>query len=204
MSKKTNHNYTVGVDEVGRGPLAGPVTLCALKVKNKDLSELKKVWKAEVKDSKKLTEKDREDILSKLNILKKEGKIDYKTTSMNASLIDQKGISVVIGQAINKCLQRLELDPDKTEVKLDGLLKASERFKNQKTIVKGDEKEVVIAAASIVAKVKRDREMKRHSKQYKKYGFEVNKGYGTKSHRDSINKNGLSKIHRKTYCKNLA
>jgi ribonuclease HII len=86
-----------------------------------------------------------------------------------------------------------------SNILLDGALKAPDRFVFQKTIIKGDEKEPLIACASIVAKVTRDRLMKKLAKKYPGYAFEIHKGYGTKKHREFIQKLGLSKIHRKSF-----
>ena len=88
-------------------------------------------------------------------------------------------------------------------VRLDGLLKAPSEFKNQKTIIKGDEKDVWIACASIVAKVSRDRLMTRLARKYPYYNFEIHKGYGTTLHRKLIQKLGLSNLHRTSFAKNL-
>ncbi len=82
-------------------------------------------------------------------------------------------------------------------------LKAPIRFKNQKTIIKGDEKERAIAFASIVAKVSRDALMRKFSQKYFQYGFEIHKGYGTKMHREAIQKHGFSVVHRKSFCRNI-
>ena len=86
-------------------------------------------------------------------------------------------------------------------IRLDGLLKAPKEFKNQKTIIKGDEKDVFIACASIVAKVSRDNLMCKLALKYPQYNFETHKGYGTLLHRHLIKKLGLSEIHRKSFCK---
>jgi ribonuclease HII len=95
------------------------------------------------------------------------------------------------------------LKPEKCFILLDGGLKAPVIYKNQRTIIKGDEKERSIAFASIVAKVTRDALMCRLAKKYPKYLFEIHKGYGTKKHRELIKHNGLSVEHRKTFCKNI-
>jgi ribonuclease HII len=91
------------------------------------------------------------------------------------------------------------------KVLLDGGLRAPNEFTYQETIIKGDQKEKVIGLASILAKVTRDRYMDRLGKrpEYQKYGFTVHKGYGTKDHRQAIQKHGCTDIHRVTYCKNI-
>jgi ribonuclease HII len=90
-----------------------------------------------------------------------------------------------------------------THIRLDGSLKAPKEFIHQETIIKGDEKDPLIALASIVAKETRDSYMVKLSSKYPKYGFEKHKGYGTKEHRVAVKKNGLTEVHRKSYCTNL-
>jgi ribonuclease HII len=103
--------------------------------------------------------------------------------------------------AISQGLNKIKLDPNKCQVLLDGSLKAPKEFINQKTIIKGDEKEKIIAWASILAKVSRDSIMTKYHKKFPQYGFQIHKGYGTDKHRTAISKYGLSEIHRKTFCK---
>jgi len=95
----------------------------------------------------------------------------------------------------------LKINPKKCKVLLDGGLKAPEEYIDQKTIIKGDEKKMIIALASIYAKVMRDRKMVKFGKEYPEYGFEIHKGYGTKKHYEAIGKYGLSNIHRRSYIK---
>lgn len=114
------------------------------------------------------------------------------------------GISKAIKNCLEKSLKKLNVKPHECQVLLDGGLKAPSIYKNQKTIIKGDEKEWAIAFASIVAKVSRDTLMCRLAKKYPKYCFEIHKGYGTKKHCELIRKYGLSGEHRKCFCKNFA
>ena len=97
----------------------------------------------------------------------------------------------------------LHVEPDMARVLLDGGLKAPVEFKNQKTIIKGDEREMVIALASICAKVLRDRKMNLLGKKHPKYGFEVHKGYGTKKHYQAIRKYGLLPVHRRSFLRKI-
>ena len=194
-----NIKYIIGIDEVGRGPLAGPVAVCAFKMPI-DFS-VKKFGK--IKDSKKLKPKEREEILAKLKIFKKEKTIDYFVCYESAPKIDKIGINKAIKNCLEKALKKLNVKPEECTVLLDGGLKAPEKYKNQKTIIKGDEKERAIAFASIVAKVSRDALMCQLAKKFPKYSFEIHKGYGTKKHREAIKKNGLCAEHRRYYCKNL-
>ncbi|TSD03325.1 MAG: ribonuclease HII [Parcubacteria group bacterium Athens0714_16] len=154
-----------------------------------------------VKDSKQLSSGKREEWFEKIKELKKKGIVDYKIAYVSNSEIDKIGISKSIQKAINKCLENI--NPKTCRVLLDGGIKAPEKFLNQKTIIKGDEKEKVIALASIVAKVSRDKVMCDLSKKYPKYEFHKHKGYGTALHIKNIKKYGISKIHRKTYLKNF-
>ena len=188
----------VGIDEVGRGPLAGPVAVCAF------------VWFSGqrfpeelegIKDSKKLSEKKREEWFARIQKFKKEGKCDFKVEFKSAKYIDINGISKAIRECLRLCLKKCEFDAKSAHVLLDGGLKAPQEFLSQETIIKGDTKECLISAASIMAKVTRDRKMVELSKKYPHYGFDIHKGYGTLFHRTSIRKNGISKEHRRTFIK---
>ncbi len=189
----------IGIDEVGRGPFAGPVTVCAVICEESVYRVLKKsrTLPGSGKDSKKLKEKDREKYAKILKEISKKEKISYKIIHVSNKTIDLRGLSFSIKKAIGLCV--VNLKPDGTRVLLDGGLKAPEKFKNQKTIIKGDEKEKIIAWASILAKVSRDSLMIKLSKRYPKYGFDIHKGYGTLKHRNAIKKYGASDIHRKTW-----
>lgn len=186
----------VGIDEVGRGPLAGPVAVCAF------------VWLAGgrlpkelkgIKDSKKLSEKKREEWFAKISEYKKEGKCNFKVVFKSAKYIDTQGLSKAIKECLRIALNSLNLNPKETSVLLDGGLKAPQEFKYQETIIKGDAKEVVISAASVMAKVTRDRLMVKLSKKYPGYNFHIHKGYGTLFHREKIKNIGPCIEHRKTF-----
>lgn len=190
----------VGIDEVGRGPLAGPVTVCAVSCEEKIYKILKndKNLPKSGKDSKKLIKEDREKYNKILKLLSIQNEISFKIIHISNKIIDSKGLSFAIKKAIKICIDNLEIKHD-SKILLDGGLKAPIEFTNQKTIIKGDEKEKIIAWASILAKVSRDNLMKKISKKFPDYGFEVHKGYGTLKHRKMIKKYGLSSIHRKTF-----
>lgn len=194
--------YTIGIDEVGRGPLAGPVTLCAVCVSKKNYFRLRKVCRG-IKDSKKLSVFEREKWFSKIKKLKKEKILSYTLASVSNKIIDTKGISFAIKKALAQTLKKLKCDPKKSRVLLDGSLYASREYKNQKTIIRGDEKEFLISLASIVAKVSRDSFMTKIGKRYPAYGFEIHKGYGTALHRKYIENKGFSAIHRRSFCRNI-
>lgn len=206
-----NQKHVVGIDEAGRGPLAGPVSIAAvvmtldnyyvIKTKIRSLKWLIKNGFSTLKDSKKLSEAQREKWYEQILEWKKEGLLDFSNTLINSNEIDTKGISVVIRYGIARILNQFKnIDPADMNVLLDGSLFAPSKYTNQKSIIKGDELEPIISLASIIAKVKRDRKMVMLAKKYPKYLFEVHKGYGTSKHISLIKLNGLSKIHRKTFC----
>lgn len=183
--------YIVGIDEAGRGPLAGPVTVGAVAM------PYGKTAFRGIRDSKKLSPKRRE---AWFRFFKDNPRIKYSVSSVSHSIIDKRGISYALRLAVSRCVEKLEFRPKM--ILLDGSLFAPERY-NQKTIIKGDEKIPIIAAASIVAKVTRDRKMIRLAKKYPKYSFHIHKGYGTLLHRRLLKKHGLSEIHRKSFCTRL-
>ncbi len=182
--------WHVGIDEAGRGPLAGPVSVGAVMVKSDfDFSIFKNL-----KDSKKLSEARREEFFE---IIEKH-KIIAKVVMISNKIIDKKGISYAIRFAIKSLLKKLNPNIKQSKIFLDGSLKAPEEF-TQETIIKGDEKIPVISLASVMAKVTRDRYMKKISKNYPAFNFDIHKGYGTKRHIEAIKKHGPSKLHRKTF-----
>ncbi len=197
--------YIIGIDEVGRGPLAGPITLGIFGT-NKKFSKiiLKDVFENKLRDSKKLTPKKRLLIYDKLNKFKEnQFPIIFMTVNISNEIIDKKGISFATNLAIKTLLKFVEKNIKIENILLDGSLKAPLKYKNQKTIIKGDEKEICIACASIIAKVERDNLMNKLDKKYPNYDLKSNKGYGTSNHIKSIKLYGLSKIHRKSFCRNI-
>jgi len=191
--------WLVGVDEAGRGPLAGPVAVGVVCVPvDFDWDLL-----VGVNDSKKLTPETREAIFKEALKLKRRGMINYAVGSSSAKMIDRIGIVPAIKSAQGRAFTRLKLEPQLCVVKLDGGLKASQEFLSQETIIKGDGREKVIGLASVLAKVTRDRYMKRIASRFASYDFATHKGYGTKAHCMAIHKHGLSSEHRVSFCKNL-
>jgi ribonuclease HII len=189
--------WLVGIDEAGRGPLAGPVAVGVLKVPvNFDWGLIPGVG-----DSKQLTAAKRATAFKRAKQLQKAGKLDFVVIQMSSKHIDRYGIARSIALAIERAIVKLSLTPKNCSIKLDGSLKAPATF-TQETIIKGDAKELVIGLASIVAKETRDTYMTRLAKKYPGYELDVHKGYGTKRHRQLIFKNGLSDIHRASYCQN--
>ncbi len=191
--------YLIGIDEVGRGPIAGPVAVSAFVFLD---PKAKRIFRS-VKESKQLDEKSREKWFAIINDAKRKGLVDFCVTFQSEKVIDNKGLSFAIKNALSTSLFALKKAPESVKVLLDGGLKAPPEFKDQKTIIKGDEKEMVIALASITAKVLRDRKMIRLGKKYPNYGFEIHKGYGTKKHYDAIRKSGLLKEHRRSFLKKI-
>lgn len=202
MAKKSL-NF-VGIDEAGRGPLAGPVAVGAI-LANKAL--FKKILDSGIlnglTDSKKISDQKRRELYKEICNLQKAEVLKSAVTLVGSKIIDEQGITVAIKIGIKRVLKKLAVNPDETEILLDGSLFAPMKFKNQKTIIGGDLTEPIISAASIMAKVYRDNYMINVSKKYSEYGLEIHKGYGTRGHRTKISKNGLSPIHRKSFCGNI-
>ena len=195
--------YIIGVDEVGRGPLAGPLCVGACLVERRNVSAFYRTVSG-IKDSKKLTHKMRMKWLRILTEAAKRGECSWSTAFVGQETIDRKGLSYCLKLAIRRTLKKIKAIPDLSKVLLDGGIKAPVIFINQKTIIKGDEKEPLIAAASIAAKVRRDRYMTRCSKQYPQYGFDEHKGYGTKAHYVVLNEYGICPVHRRSFLKKFS
>lgn len=201
--KKTNIQYLIGVDEVGRGPLAGPVAVGAVCVQSKYQKKLEK-WGRGFRDSKKLTARAREEWMARIKKAEKDGLLEYSVAFVSSLAIDKKGIAPSIRIALLQSLKPFEtsnIRPQVSRVLLDGGLRAPLSYEHQKTIIKGDEKELVIALASIVAKVTRDAWMVKLGKKFPAYGFEKHKGYGTRAHYTAIEKHGVTVHHRKSFLK---
>ena len=195
--------YIIGIDEVGRGPLAGPLCVGACLVKRKDVSAFYRMVSG-IKDSKKLTHQMRLKWLLILTEAAKKGECVLSTAFVGQETIDRKGLSYCLKLGIRRTLQKINAIPRSSKVLLDGGIKAPAVFTNQETIIKGDEKEPLIAVASIVAKVRRDRYMIRLSKQYPQYGFDEHKGYGTKAHYVVLNEYGICPVHRRSFLKKFS
>ncbi len=191
--------YLIGIDEVGRGPLAGPVAVGAVAVQeNFDWSLLE-----DVRDSKKLSEKVREKIFVRASELAKLSELRFAVATSSAAYIDAHGIVPAIKRALAEALSRLAIEPEDCRVLLDGSLAAPPEYIHQKTIIRGDDTEPIISLASVIAKVTRDSIMRRLAAKQPLYDLDVHKGYGTVVHRAAIKKYGLSSIHRRSFCKTL-
>lgn len=180
--------YICGVDEVGRGPLAGPVTVCAV------IMDLSKIVEG-VDDSKKLTEKRREKIFPLIC----DSAVDYSIVSVSPEVIDEINILNATKQAMNQAVMNLKVKPD---VVLVDAVQLDVPYKTH-AIIKGDALSYTIGCASILAKVTRDEYMKKMDEIYPDYGFKSNKGYGSAMHISAIKGKGATPIHRKTFIKNF-
>ena len=163
--------YVVGIDEVGRGPLAGPVAVAAVAMRELQISNQDLRFFKGIRDSKKLSAKKRTEWFLKI---KKSQDLKFAVSFISPSVIDKKGISFALRLAVKRCLEKLlsahKLKIINYKLFLDGSLFAPPEYK-QKTIIKGDEKVSIIAAASIIAKVTRDRRMVSLSKKFPDYSF---------------------------------
>lgn len=196
--------WIAGVDEVGRGPLAGPAYAASVSVREDFYGSRGFVSLVrDIKDSKQLSAIQRDAWFKSILGASDEHPISFCFSWAGPRTIDNDGIEKAILSAVKRSLSSSLLGPD-TKVLLDGRLKAPERFVDQESIIKGDEKVPLISMASVVAKVKRDAYMKGQALLFPQYGFESNVGYGTARHMEAIKKHGLSSIHRKSFCKRFA
>ena len=198
--------YVVGIDEAGRGPLAGPVAVGAVLIPNPTTPELRHTSKnffKSIKDSKKLSPSERELWFALALEARKEGVLDFAVSLVSEKVIDQKGIVFAVRLGIKRCLNKLEIDEERSQIFLDGSLKAPDKFIHQLTVTRGDEKIPIISLASIVAKVIRDKKMVRLSKKFPEFNFDMHKGYGTSLHRQAIQKFGSTVIHRQSFLTRL-
>lgn len=188
--KYPNNMLLAGIDEAGRGPLAGPV-VCACVIMPLDKNSIID----EVNDSKKISAKKREELYEKII----QTAISYAIVEVDAETIDKINILNATKQGMIKALNSLNIVPDTVlidAVKLDIDIP-------QENIIKGDAKSYNIAAASILAKVYRDNLMKKFAQQYPQYQFEKHKGYGTKLHIQKLLQYGKCDIHRNSFIKNF-
>jgi ribonuclease HII len=204
-----NFEAIIGCDEVGRGPIAGPVNACAAKITKSNKLILKKLIELNVTDSKKLSDKKRNVILEKLhidtsnivlnkvysnNILGEE--FSYCVTEHTHEEIDQMNILQASLSAMKNASDQLVEKDSKVLIDGNKIFKAK---CETEAVVKGDSKVVAIGLASIIAKVFRDEKMKAYDKQYPGYNLGKHAGYPTKEHRNAVQKIGPSPIHRKTF-----
>ena len=189
-----NENIEVGIDEVGRGSIFGPIFSAVVVLSNKNGLKLKKLG---LDDSKKLTPKKRELLLPE--ILKFSN--DWGIGQSSVREIETYGIRFANEISMIRAIYKLRELP--SNILLDGPLPLRAWKGNQQNIIKGESKFASIAAASIIAKVNRDLLMQRLEKKFIGYFLAKNKGYGTKQHFLSIQKNGITKLHRQSFLKRL-
>ena len=187
--KYDSYYYICGIDEAGRGPLAGPVVAGAVV-----LPKGKRILY--VNDSKKLSEKKRDELF---DIIKDEA-LTYAVGIISPERIDEINILQATYEAMRQAVNKLSVKPD---IFLNDAVTIPGIEGKQVPIIKGDAKSLTIASASILAKVTRDRIMVEYDSMYPEYGFAKHKGYGTKAHIEAIKEYGPCPIHRKTFIKNF-
>ena len=187
---KTGFEYICGIDEAGRGPLAGPVVVASVILPQNSMIE-------GVNDSKKVSENKREKIYEE--IIK--GAISYGIAIIDEKEIDEINILRATKKGVTECIRKLEIKPN--IILIDALEGIDTLQIPYKSIIKGDAKHYSIAAASILAKVTRDRIMRQYDLLYPEYGFIQNKGYGTAKHIQAIKEKGICEIHRRSFVKNF-
>jgi ribonuclease HII len=197
MFPRPKTKFIIGIDEVGRGPLAGPVAVGAVVATVEILKRYRRI-----KESKQLSPEWRE--VWHVRISEDvDPALRYAVSYVSAKKIDERGISWAIRHALAESLRKLNIDPNDCIVLLDGGLHAPPEYTHQKTIIRGDAKETVIAMASVMAKVERDRRMVALHKKLPAYGFAAHKGYGTRAHIRAIKKYAPSPEHRLTFLRNI-
>ena len=179
-----------GIDEAGRGPLAGPVVVAGVIMPKDSMIE-------GVNDSKKVSEKKREKLYDKIL----EEAISYSVAVIGQDVIDDINILNATKMGLTKVVEEQEVKPDLIIV--DALNHIDTKGIPYDSIIKGDAKCYSISAASIIAKVTRDRIMRQWDEIYPQYGFSKHKGYGTKMHIEAIKEYGLCPIHRKSFTKHF-
>lgn len=191
IPEKLSHlNYVAGVDEAGRGVLAGPVVTAAVILPKDFDNEL-------IKDSKKLSEKKRKQAYDIII----ESAIDYSVDFVGPDFVDDMNILQATMFGMHKSLSNLKTIPE--HILVDGNYFNGYKDINHTCVIKGDNTYYSIAAASILAKVTRDEYMKNLHKEHPKYKWESNKGYGSKDHIQSIKEHGPTPHHRMTFLKNI-
>ena len=182
--------YVCGIDEAGRGPLAGPVVVASVMLPENSMIE-------GVNDSKKISESKREKLY---DVILSEA-ISYGIGIIYQDEIDEINILQATKKGLHEAVANMEIKPN--VILVDALTGIDTLGIPYKSIIKGDAKSYSIGAASIIAKVTRDRIMREWDKVYPEYGFAGHKGYGTAKHIEAIKKYGLTPIHRRSFCKNF-
>jgi len=211
MDCRNRRPHIIGVDEVGRGSLAGPITVAAVAARSSEKrsaksDKLKKFLRG-IRDSKKLSPKQREEWFRNLSLFTCHSSLVWAISSVGSATIDRIGISRAATLAVGRCMRKLTINYGlrtlNSKILLDGSLYAPRTYQNQETIIRGDERIPLIAAASIIAKVTRDGMMTHFDSRYSLYGLAIHKGYGTAMHRAAIIRHGPCALHRASFCKKL-
>jgi len=191
---KSGKNIVFGLDEVGRGPLAGPVTAATVYIKR---GSLKEDWMHRIDDSKRLSVGKREELYE---ILICHPHIFWAVSWVTPQIIDKINILEATKRAMRGAVVRLEEKIGKKPelLLIDGNFVINTGIE-ERSVKKGDQKIFSCAAASIIAKVFRDRAMRRYHGLFPDYAFNQHKGYPTKLHREALKKYGLCRIHRRTF-----
>ena len=184
---KQGHKYITGIDEAGRGPLAGPVVAAAVILPTDYSSDV-------LNDSKKISPKVRERLYEELT--HPLSGVIWSFSVICPKVIDEINILNATYRAMSESALSLKMEPSFAII--DGKPVKGFPYPDQ-SVIKGDERCLSIAAASIIAKVERDRLMLKYAEQYPQYGFERHKGYGTKLHLNALEKFGPSPIHRRSF-----
>jgi len=184
-ARRRGFDAIAGVDEAGRGPLAGPVVAAAV-ILPSDYTN------GEIRDSKKLTPRKRESLYTTI----RNDAISIGLGVIEAPVIDRINILQATLSAMNMAVSDLSPQPD--YILIDGINTIHTSI-TQETIIRGDSLSISVAAASIIAKVSRDRIMDRYHVLYPQYNFLKNKGYGTEEHREAVKEYGRCKIHRRSF-----
>ena len=192
--EKSLKGTVIGVDEVGRGPLAGPVVSCACTFKN---YKIDKKFIDKIDDSKKISYKNRIKIFRIIQNLKDNKEINYSLGFATVEEIDSHNILEATKLSMIRAINKLNFK--KGNIIFDGKMKLNIKNFISKDIVQGDNKSISIATSSIIAKIHRDRYMRFLSLKFPNYNWEQNAGYGTKRHIDEIYKNGITDYHRKSF-----
>lgn len=196
LEKLKSLGYVIGTDEAGRGCLAGPVVAAAVILTHEQEKELLAM---KLRDSKLISPKSREKLFTKIQELG----VLWRVSQGSPDFIDEKNILRSSLLTMSDCVKKLasKQNCDPVCVIVDGNQRIPELNFNQWILIRADKFIPVVSAASIIAKVLRDRLMNIYSSQYPAYDFAKNKGYPTKFHIDAVKNFGLSAIHRKSFCK---
>ena len=187
-------NPVIGIDEVGRGPLAGPVVCCAVIFFDNNINDHQLCF---IDDSKKISHKKRIIAMKEIFKLKRYNKIKYSLGMASVKEIDK--FNILEATKISMCRAVKKLKQPNTQLIIDGNIDLKLENYPSEGIIKGDQKSYSIAAASIIAKIHRDRYMQFLSNKHPSYNWSSNAGYGTKKHIEAINLKGITIHHRKSF-----